>query len=353
MAQSSDEELRRLRRRRLAQGFLLGGAAVGIPALVNSWVARRARGLPDATWGSGDHYRRSQADIAYQRLGEGPPLVLLHSFGPGHSSAEWRSAAEQLAPSFEVFALDLPGWGQSSAFDTPLDHDLNTSLVKDFLRDVVRVDPLKRRVTLVAAGLSAAYAVQVASELPEAITALALVAPMGIDDDSFDLRDAMIHRLLRLPVLGRSAVNVFTSRSNVAAYLRRDVFSAPELVDEATIDQHYFNSHRPGSQEALTAYVSGDLHRGVRDLLAQLELPVWIAWGRRALSPSVEQADLWLSRLPQAELEIFEHAGMLPHAESPGEFSRKLESFLNDTGSDQAKADGSDPPADGGGDPES
>ena len=35
-----------------------------------------------------------------------------------------------------------------------------------------------------------------------------------------DLKDAMVHRALRLPVVGTSALNVYTSRSGIAHHLR-------------------------------------------------------------------------------------------------------------------------------------
>ena len=94
-AQTREEEQRRRRRKRLVRGLLMGSAAIGLPALANALVSKRARRLPLTTWGSGDVYRWRFGDVVFQRLGEGPPVLLLHSLGPGHSSSEWRRAAEE------------------------------------------------------------------------------------------------------------------------------------------------------------------------------------------------------------------------------------------------------------------
>lgn len=325
MAESPEEVQRQRRRQRLIRGLLLGGAAIGVPALLNLVIAKRARRLPEATWGSGDRFHWKGGDVAYQRLGQGPPVVLLHSFGPGHSSAEWRLVAAMLADGCEVFALDLPGWGLSAGFDAPFDDELYVELLRDFLLEVV-----ERRALVVAAGLSAAYAVQVAADRPELFSALGLVVPHGLEHhaDEPDIHDAVLHRVLRLPVLGTSALNVYTSKVGIASYLRREVFVSAAMVDEHLIDLHYLNSHRPGARAALAALLAGYLNHGVRGQLQRLQLPVWVAWGRQAQNPRVEAADLWLKRIPEAELETFEHAGILPHAESPGEFCRKLERFI-------------------------
>jgi pimeloyl-ACP methyl ester carboxylesterase len=331
MAESPEEIQRRRRRQRLVRGLLVGGAAIGVPALFNLIIAKRAQRLPDATWGSGDVFAWKGGEVSYQRLGRGLPVVLLHSFGPGHSSAEWRLVAGMLADSCEVFALELPGWGLSSAFEPPFDDELYVELLRDFLLEVV-----EKRALVVAAGLAAAYAVQVAADHPELFGALGLVVPHGLEHhaDEPDIKDAVLHRVLRLPVLGTSALNVYTSKHGIASYLRREVFHSAAMVDEHVIDLHYLNSHRPGARAALAALLAGYLNHGVRGLLARLRLPVWLAWGRQAQNPRVEAADFWLKRIPAAELEIFEHAGILPHAESPGEFCRKLEKFIDslDTG---------------------
>lgn len=325
MARTSEEEQRRRRRKRLVRGLVMGGAAVGLPALANALVSRRARRLPALEWGSGDRYRWREGEIAFHRLGEGPPLVLLHSFGPGHSAVEWQSAAELLARGHQVYAPDLLGWGQSEKPTVTYDAGLYIELLADFLRQAVGEPAV-----VVAAGLPAAYAVQVAADRSERVRALALIVPQGIglSDDGPDFKDAVVHRLLRLPVLGTSALNLFTSRTALGAYLRRDVYGSPGSVGDALVDEHYRASHQDGARLALAAHLSGTLNHGVRDVLSGLELPVWIAWGRRATNPPIETADFWLQRLPGAELEVFESCGLLPHAESPAELCAKLESFL-------------------------
>lgn len=303
----------------------MGGAAIGVPALVNAMVSRRAQQLPVTRWGSGDTWDSKHGRIVYQELGEGEPLVLLHTFGPGHSSLEWRRTAEELARDHRVYAPDLLGWGNSDKPARNYDSELYLELLGDFLDDIVG-----QRAVLVAAGMTAAYATQLASDRPESVRALALVVPLGIElhGDEPDFKDAVVHRLLRMPVLGTSALNVFTSRSGLAGYLRREVYCSPTAVDEVLVDEHYRSSHQAGARAALAAYLSGYLNHGVREVLSQLSTPTWIAWGRHAVSPTVESADLWLRHLPSAELEVFELAGLLPHTESPEEFCSKLGLFL-------------------------
>jgi pimeloyl-ACP methyl ester carboxylesterase len=49
--------------------------------------------------------------LAFDRRGEGSPLVLIH--GIGHRRQMWRPVVERLAGGFDAVALDLPGFGGS------------------------------------------------------------------------------------------------------------------------------------------------------------------------------------------------------------------------------------------------
>ena len=54
-----------------------------------------------------------------------------------------------------------------------------------------------------------------------------------------------------------------------------------------------------------------------------------MVWGRQAVNPPVESADLWLHALPGAELEVVEGAGILPHAEAPEAFRDVAARFVD------------------------
>jgi pimeloyl-ACP methyl ester carboxylesterase len=49
--------------------------------------------------------------LACERTGSGPPLVLLH--GVGHRRQAWGAVVKPLAPYRELILVDLPGHGES------------------------------------------------------------------------------------------------------------------------------------------------------------------------------------------------------------------------------------------------
>lgn len=65
--------------------------------------------------------------LAYERIGSGPPLVLLH--GVGHRRQAWYPVVDHLAERRELVLVDLPGHGESD----PLVSDHRSAV--DVLRD--------------------------------------------------------------------------------------------------------------------------------------------------------------------------------------------------------------------------
>ncbi len=330
MTSRLEQRAHRARRRRLLAGLALTTAAVGLPLLLRRLAA--APPLPPHGWGRGHRYAWRGAEVSFQQVGDGPPVVLVHSLGPGHDCDEWRCAAELLAGGFHLLAPDLPGWGRSARCGFAPTPELYAAFLRDFLADVVR-----RPAVLVAAGRAASFAVAAATEPGRAtVRALALVTPRGIAhaEEGVELTDRLLTRLARVPVLAAAAVQLFTSRRAIRLHLEREVFAAPERADAALREHAYRSARQPGAQRALLAYLAGDLALDVSALLPELELPVWLGWGRQALAPPVETADLWLHLLPKsssgrpAHLEVFEGSGAFPHLEVPVDFSRRLQPFL-------------------------
>ncbi len=334
MARSANQESRRLIRRRLANGLVIGGIALGAPALFNAIVARKAGRLSRPRWGSTRHidvdgHRVAFVHLESPRRGGKPPMLLLHTFGPGHTGLLWRETAERLARRHDCFVPDWLGWGDSERRNRRYAAQLYIDLLGRFLKEAV-AEPA----VIVAPHRAAAYAVEAALNAPDQVAALALVGPRGIGDQFGDERgdergDPVIHALLRAPVLGRSALNVVTGERALEHHLRRETLFGAEGLGEPMVQQLYRASHLPGAGHALIDSLCGRLgHRLKAGFGDRVKLPVWLAWGRQATNPPLENADLWLQEMPNAHLDVFDGCRNLPHVERPTRFAAALTAFI-------------------------
>jgi pimeloyl-ACP methyl ester carboxylesterase len=307
---------------RAAGGLALAGTALAAPALVHALIQRRIRAPDAAGWGRTRRYSGHLGPVVFQELGDGPPIVLLHAFGPGYDSRQWRAAAEALAPHFRILAPDLPGWGRSAALEPR--PEIYLASLADFLTAVVREPAV-----LGAAGHAAPYAVLLAAELPDQVRALALAAPAGLPLGLDGHTDPLVAHLLGVPLLRISVLDALTSRAVLGHYLRSHAYAAPERVDAALLEHHYRVSHLPAHREALAAYWRGKLDLSAGADLGRLRVPVWIGWG--AAGPEHEPGPQAgeLSLLPAgSRIDVLQGSRALPHAEQPVAFSRALARFL-------------------------
>jgi pimeloyl-ACP methyl ester carboxylesterase len=324
MTRGTGRSLERPGGRRLAKGLILAGIAVGVPLTAAALLRRRVEPPHAFRWGRAHRYAGPLGTVVFQELGSGPPIVLLHGFGPGYDANQWRAAAEILAERFNVFVPDLPGWGRSDGPPAGA-HGAGPYIeaIEDFLSAVVREPAV-----IVAAGLTAAYATRLAADLPELVRGLALVSPLGLGSDGAPEGGGFVATLLRLPVLGPLTLDLLTGRSALDHHLRREVYAAPERVDAALLEHHYRACHVGRTRASLASWLRGDLWHDATGAVADLTVPVWLSWGRQSKSPSPEDAGRWLELLPDADVEIFQGSGSLPHAETPALFCRSLERFI-------------------------
>ncbi len=330
MARSGSEQRKASRRRRLGQGIALGTLALGVPALVNSMIAKRAAQLPPGSLPADEDWRPERWASAVGELfvltrglsRPATPIVFLHSLGPGHSHQQWLAATESLALKHPLILVDLLGWGRSDRPKAPYGLKASVSTLKNLGSEFIG-----KPFHLVASGESAPVALSLAESAPEMVKSVALSGPAGLTLDSAEpsRRDWAFDQLLGAPIFGTSAVNAYTRRSAIENNLIRHQLAPPSAEQ---IDEHYRLAHLPGSTSPVSTFLRGRYERALGTLALDPSLKVWIAWGRKAVGEPVEDADLWLRHLKSAELVVFENAASWPHVDQPKQFSDELVRFI-------------------------
>ncbi len=220
-----------------------------------------------------------------QRLGEGPPLVMLHGLLIGSLASWYFTAAPALARQSSVLLYDLRGHGRSER--VALGYDSDTMVV-----DLEAVtEELPEPITLVGHSYGAVVALKFALRHPHRVARLALVeAPLppsaaGEVNDFLALEPAQM-----LQVLPDSVKSMFAGRRRAAGRLLK-------------------NLHYLATQSSLIDDLRAETDIA-DETLAALQCPVLLVYGTQ--SPCREVGVRLSRALPRAELVLLDGGHNLP-----------------------------------------
>jgi pimeloyl-ACP methyl ester carboxylesterase len=304
--------------------LMSGGAALGGAAAYNVLARRGAPALGAPFEGDEGWMEWRGHRLAHRVRGSGPPLLLLHSIGLWSWSLEWREVAPALAENYTVHTLDLLGFGRSDRPRVPYSARLYLALIADFARRVVGTP-----VALVGAGLSGAYAAELAASDPARFPIVALVAPTGLARlrERPTTMDDAGRRLVDSPIIGTAAWNARVSRAALRTALRASYYRDAR-VDDELLAAALATTHQPGAKHAPSAWLANQLNLDIRPALQRLIQPTMLLWGAQAELNPAEESFGYRALKRDVSTSILDGAGDFPQLERAEESARLIGAFL-------------------------
>ncbi len=249
-----------------------------------------------------------ELDVAYDRTGDGPPLVLVH--GAAGDAREWRPQITGLTDDFTVIAWDEPGAGRSS--DVPA----NFGLAGYAAALAALLESLSVPAHVCGLSWGGTIVLELYRQRPELVATLVLADTYAgwkgsLPGDELRARVAGAERMLRAPPdgSGPSFPGLF------AAKPPRDLIA---LLDAVAADV------RPNSlKNALSAMAQADL----RDVLPRIAVPTLLVWGELDVRSPLSVAREFTRLIPHAELVVIPGAGHMCNLERPHEFNTAVRTF--------------------------
>lgn len=263
--------------------------------------------------------------VRYLKIGEGPPLVLLH--GVGTSALEWNRTMPALARGRCVYAPDLlsPELGDGANYSSPA----LASFATKFL-DALGIE----RAAVVGNSLGGLVALRLALSDPSRVDALGLVDSAGLGREITPALSSAT-----LPSYGDAAT--YWAKTPMGAAQRAWgrtplLFALPASAPPEWLAEQYRLGLTPGFMQRTLSALRGHVNPlGQReseillDELPRLKVPTLIVWGALDRVVPTRHAREAASRLRNGSLAVISGCGHLPHAECPDRFAEILNGFLN------------------------
>jgi len=264
-------------------------------------------------------YDSCNGEIRYLTAGEGKPLLLIHGLYQGASVLEWKNSIESLSKHYKVYAIDLLGHGASAKPKMSYSAYLYTSLINDFIEDVIQ-----EKTYVAANGHSAAFAVAAQSFKPDNFEKLMLINPTGIGStDVFSQASDFYGKLFaNMPIIGTLFYLTATSRASLQYFLRAECFSADCEPKNETVEQMYYYAHKGGSSAKypLASLISKYLNVSIEAKIQNIDIPVHVVWGTDCESNPLENAHILEDINSSVKLSYLDGGKLLPHAEFSEQF---------------------------------
>lgn len=266
---------------------------------------------------------------ADRAVDHGRPLLLIHSVNAAASAYEMRPLYDHYRKLRPVYALDLPGFGFSERSDRLYTPRLMTDAVHGMV-DHLRHEHGDVPIDAVALSLGCEFLARAAQEKPDRYRSLGLVAPTALRlvrggiNGSPDEKPRLF-RLLRVRVWSRRLFDLMVMRPSIRHFFRKAW--GTRAVDESLVDAAWRAAHQPGARHAPFSFLAGYLFSAdARHLYAALPQPVWLVSGDRGEFALDLNSDP-LATQPAWHPEVM-NAGAMPHVETPVEFVRRYDVFL-------------------------
>lgn len=259
--------------------------------------------------------------MRYEKTGNGPPLVLMHTI---RTQLEYlRSLAALLSKAYTVYAIDLPGHGHSpidpkGTFDEPYFRSAVVSFIE-------KLD--LSGVTLVGESIGGALALTVAAAIPQRVKQIYAINPYDYETRYGDgIRRGnwfanFIIGSLQVPILG--AFNASMENKMVLRKIMSGGYHDPRKLPPDLLDEFDRVARRPGYKRAARKVLAGwRSWSKARDQYGAISAPVTLIYGDSDWSHLDERERT--RKLVRGQLVTLANAGHFAAVESPEEIARVI-----------------------------
>jgi pimeloyl-ACP methyl ester carboxylesterase len=257
-------------------------------------------------------FRARGVEIAYERVGDGAPLVFVH--GAGADGRVWRAQLAALADEFAVVAWDEPGAGGSSqvppGFDLADYADCLAALIEALALGPAHVAGLSWGGTVV---------LELYRRRPELVATLILV------DAYAGWKGSLPEQEVRARVEG--VRQMLAAPADEFDPTLPGLFAGDPPADCLPLLAAMAADVRPESMRTALSVMAEADHR---DLLPRIAVPTLLVWGQMDVRSPLSVARQFQRAIRHAKLVVIPGAGHVSNLEQPEPFNDAIREFCRE-----------------------
>ena len=243
-------------------------------------------------------------DTFYQKIGQGPVIVLLHGWGQGWEG--WNTLIPLLSKKNQLLIPDLPSFGKSQSPSNI--QKWNSKEYVLWLEEFLKKTLGDKKIILVGHSIGGKIAALFAANHPKKVTKLFLIAPSGIPDKINFLK---IKRRKVLSIIPK------TFKQKVPHRLKN------KLLKHVGASPDYLNA--TAAQRIILKNV---IQEDITPFLSKILTPTFLFWCTSDRETPYENHKIFLNHIQGAKLIKFENAGHFPFLEKETQFKKEITKII-------------------------
>jgi pimeloyl-ACP methyl ester carboxylesterase len=256
-------------------------------------------------------------EIAYLRnhqAVDGDTIVMIHGFGANKDN--WTRLAGHLTDDFNVYAIDLPGHGESSK---PLDIGYRLEDQAGYVARIMETLSVENA-HIMGNSMGGAITALYAASYPGRVKSAVLFDPAGILEYESELVDLVMEG--DNPLIPKQPGD-FERLMDFALEKKPFVpWPIMGVMEERAI------ANRDVNEVIFAAIRDAGFESGFRNAITRIQAPVLIIWGKEDRVINYRNGEVFAATIPDARLELMEGIGHAPMVEAPEESAELFRAFL-------------------------
>ena len=252
--------------------------------------------------------------VRYQLLSElsvkKPNLILIHGFG--NSLGTWESLAPKLSKAFNVYGIDMLGFGLS---EKPVQYqytNANQASVIQSFAEVMGFD------SFIVGGHSLGGAIAMHAAMIDQKTQGLILFNPGIINTGVPEFSKYLNLIFPM---SRISAKQFADRDFREGFLKRS-YHEPSIVTDQVMDRVMLGSQTADYVSGMSSMLSKYYKSNEAELMSDVKLPTLIIFGIEDRNKSMDEALQLKNGFSNSRLEIIQDAGHYVHEESPDTVSK-------------------------------